>query len=139
VVLSAPQGVDETTHLAIASGFLDGLTARHYTKLAAALDPDARFRAMLPGGPSEWHGPTEIADTFRGWFGSADDFEVLGTVVGDVAGRVQMTWRFRLRPAPFDVGEGWHLIEQHAFADLSGAIVALDLVCSGFRAEPTQP
>ena len=49
--------------------------------------------------------------------------------------RLQMTWRFRLRPAPFDIGEGWHVIEQHAFADVTERIDALDLVCSGFRAE----
>ena len=48
-----------------------------------------------------------------------------------------MTWRIRLRPAPFEIGDGWHLIEQHVFADIADRIEALDLVCSGFRAEPT--
>jgi hypothetical protein len=65
----------------------------------------------------------------------ADAFEVVDTTVGEVAGRLQMTWRFRLRPAPFDIGDGWHVIEQHAFADVTERIEALDLVCSGFRAE----
>jgi hypothetical protein len=31
----------------------------------------------------------------------------------------------------------WHVIEQHAFADVADTIEALDLVCSGFPAEPT--
>jgi hypothetical protein len=46
-----------------------------------------------------------------------------------------MTWRIRLRPAPFAIGDGWHLIEQHAFADIAETIETLELVCSGFRAE----
>jgi len=121
---------------AIAASFLDGLTTRDYARLTTALDPAVRFRALLPGGPSEWHSPTAVAETFHGWFGTAEEFEVLATSMNHVARRVQMTWRFRLRQAPFDIGEGWHVIEQHAFADLSDTIQALDLVCSGFHAEP---
>jgi hypothetical protein len=47
-----------------------------------------------------------------------------------------MSWRVRVRPAPFGIGEGWHLIEQQAYADVAGSIEALDVLCSGFRAEP---
>jgi hypothetical protein len=71
------------------------------------------------------------------WFGEAARFEVVDATVGEIAGRLQMTWRIRLRPAPFDIGDGWHLIEQHAFADVTETIRTLDLVCSGFRAERT--
>jgi hypothetical protein len=97
--------------------------------------PKIQFRALLPGGPSEWQGPGETADILRSWFGGAEQFEVIDAAVGEVAGRLQMTWRIRLRPAPFGIGDGWHLIEQHAFADAGDNIAALDLVCSGFRAE----
>jgi hypothetical protein len=116
--------------------FLEGLTTRDYGTLTASLDASVRFRALLPGGPSEWHGPTEAAGVFRSWYEQAEIFEVVETTVREVGGRQQMTWRFRLRPAPFDIGDGWHVIEQHAFADVSDRIEALDLVCSGFRAEP---
>ncbi len=112
-----------------------GLTTRDYTRLTAALDPAVRVRALLPGGPSEWQGRAETAEVFRSWFGTADHFEVVDATVGEVAGRLHMTWRIRLRPAPYDIGDGWHLIEQHAFADVAHQIEALDLVCSGFRAE----
>jgi hypothetical protein len=115
--------------------FLEGLTARDYTRLAATMDRGVRFRALLPPGPSEWQGRAEAADVFRSWFGEAEDFEVVDATVGEVAGRLQLTWRVRLRPAPFDIGDGWHVIEQHAFADVGDTIEALDLVCSGFRAE----
>src|SRR5204863_8070300 len=81
--------------------FLEGLTTRDYATLTAALDPSVRFRALLPHGPSEWHGPTDAAQVFRSWYENADAFEVGDTTVGEVAGRLQMTWRFRVRPAPF--------------------------------------
>ena len=38
----------------------------------------------------------------------------------------------RLRPAPFGIGDGWHVIEQQAYPDAMDTIDALDL-CSGFR------
>jgi hypothetical protein len=120
----------------IAGSFIEGLATRDYEMLAASLDDDVRFRALLPPGPSEWHGRTDVTDVFRSWYADADRFDVIDATVGEVAGRLQMTWRVRLRPAPFDKGDGWHLIEQHAFADITDTIESLDLVCSGFRAAP---
>jgi hypothetical protein len=129
----------EPARWSIAGTFLEGLTTRDYQRLATALDKGVRFRALLPPGPSEWHGRDDATDVFRSWFGDADRFELVDATLGEIAGRLQMTWRIRLRPAPFDIGDGWHLIEQHAFADITDKIEALDLVCSGFRAEPTNP
>jgi hypothetical protein len=127
----------EPARWSIAGMFLECLTARDYERLAATLAPGVRFRALLQGGPSEWHGRADATDVFHKWFGEADRFEVIDATVGQIAGRLQMTWRIRLRPAPVDIGRGWHLIEQHAFADVAETIEALDLVCSGFRAERT--
>jgi len=141
-VVDTTDAVDDVTgsqpaRWSIAGMFLEGLTTRDYTRLRATLDPAVRFRALLPGGLSEWHGRTDVTEVFRSWFGNAEHFEIVEATVGEVAGRLQMTWRIRVRPAPFDIGPGWHLIEQHAFADVSERIDALDLVCSGFRPEPT--
>jgi hypothetical protein len=119
----------------IAGLFLECLTARDYERLAATLAPSVRFRALQQAGPSEWHGRAEAAHVFHSWFGEADRFEIVDATVGAIAGRLQMTWRIRLRPAPLDLGAGWHLIEQHAFSDVAETIETLDLVCSGFRAE----
>jgi hypothetical protein len=128
---------DQPARWSIAGLFLECLTARDYQRLAATLSRGVRFRALQRGGPSEWHGRVEAADVFHSWFGEADRFEVVDATVGEIAGRLQMTWRIRLRPAPFDIGAGWHLIEQHAFSDVAETIETLDLVCSGFRAERT--
>lgn len=47
--------------------------------------------------------------------------------------------RQRRRDRYITLGDGWHVIEQHAFADVTESIEALDPVCSGFRAERTTP
>jgi hypothetical protein len=120
-------------HWTIGGSFLEGLTARDFESIAGTFDPAVRFRALLPRGAEEWHGSDAATEILRSWFGSADRFDVVDATVGDVSGRLQLVWRIRLRPAPGDIGDGWHLIEQHAFLDATDRITALDLVCSGFR------
>lgn len=116
--------------------FLEGLAARDFARLGSSLSPSIRFRALLPPGPSEWEGTEAVVDTFRSWFGNARGFELMDATVGEVGGRLHPSWRLRVRPAPFGIGEGWHVIEQQAYADAGTAIDTLDLVCSGFHAEP---
>jgi hypothetical protein len=122
-----------SAHWTVGGSFLEGLTARDFEQLAATFDPAVRFRALLPGGAVEWHGREAATEILRSWFGAADRFDVVDATVGEVSGRLQLVWRIRLRPAPGDIGDGWHLIEQHAFLDAPERITALDLVCSGFR------
>jgi hypothetical protein len=127
----------EPARWSLAGQFLESLSARDYARMAGTLAEDVRLRALLPTGASEWHGRTDVTETFASWYAGADDFEVVDASVGEVARRLLMTWRIRVRPAPHDDGDGWHLIEQHAFADAGDAIEALDLVCSGFRIDRT--
>lgn len=116
--------------------FLEALAARDYRLMATTLAPDVRFRAMLPPGPMGWEGSATVADVFSSWFGSAETFELVDATVGEVGGRLHMSWRLRVRPAPFGIGDGWHVIEQHAYADAGETIRSLDLLCSGFRPDP---
>lgn len=115
--------------------FLEGLANRDYEKLAASLAPGVRFRALLPPGPQESAGVDAVAGAFRSWFGDAEEFELVGAVVGEVGGRLHLSWRIRIRPAPFDIGESWHVIEQQIYADAGDTIEAIDLLCSGFNPE----
>ena len=115
--------------------FLEALANRDYARMAATLNPTVRFRAMLPPGPMDWEGSEEVSGVFSSWFGDAEGFEVVDAAVGEVGGRLHLSWRLRLRPAPFAIGEGWHVIEQQAYADAGDTIEALDLVCSGFHPE----
>ncbi len=50
-------------------------------------------------------------------------------------GRLHLSWRARVRPAPFGIGEGWHVIEQDGYADATDSIKTSDLLCSGFHTE----
>lgn len=113
--------------------FLESLATRDYEQMASTLSCDVRFRAMLPPGPMDWQGADEVAGVFGSWFGEADDFEVVDATVGEVGGRLHLSWRLRVRPAPFGIGDGWHVIEQQAYADAGETIESLDLLCSGFR------
>jgi len=75
------------------------------------------------GGPcSQWQGPPQVAEALRSWFGEADDFELVDATVGEIGGRLHLSWRIRVRPAPFGIGEGWHVIEQHGYADATDSI-----------------
>lgn len=113
--------------------FLESLADRDYERMATTLDPAARFRALLPPGPMDFEGPDAITAAFSSWFGDAEAFELLDAMVGEIGGRLHLSGRLRLRPAPFAMGEGWHVIEQQAYADASDTIESLDLLCSGFH------
>lgn len=113
--------------------FLEALANRDYQGLASTLSSGVHFRAMLPPGPMDWDGRDEVADVFASWFGAADDFELIDATVGEVGGRLHLSWRLRVRPAPFGIGDDWHVIEQQVYADAEDTIEALDLLCSGFR------
>ena len=128
----APQSV---ARWSVGGVFLEAFANRDYQQMAATLAPDVRFRAMLPPGPMDWEGPTAVAEVFSSWFGGADDFELLDAEVGEVGGRLHLSWRVRVRPAPFGIGDGWHVIEQQAYADAGDTIRSLDLLCSGFHCE----
>ena len=123
----------------VGGAFLEALATRDYALLAATLAPAVRMRAMLPRGPRSWDGPASVADAFRGWFAAAEDFELVDAAVGEVGGRLHLSWRARVRPAPFDIGAGWHVVEQQAYVDATDVIESLDLLCSGFRREEAAP
>ena len=135
--MSTSHGTETVARWSVGGVFLEALASRDYSLMGTTLAPSVRFRAMLPPGPMDWQGRDEVAGVFGSWFGDAKDFELIDATVGEVGGRLHMSWRLRVRPAPFGIGEGWHVIEQQAYADAAEAIESLDLLCSGFHPEPT--
>jgi hypothetical protein len=127
--------VESMARWSVGGIFLEALANRDYQQMAATLAPQARFRAMLPPGPMNWDGADTISGVFSSWFGEAEDYELVDAAVGEVGGRLHLSWRLRIRPAPFGIGDGWHVIEQQAYADAGDTIDAIDLLCSGFRPE----
>lgn len=127
--------IDTVARWSAGGVFLEALAKRDYTRMATTLGATIRFRALLPPGLMEWEGPENVAETFKSWFGGAAEFQLLDATVGEVSGRLHLSWRIRLRPAPFGIGEGWHVIEQQGYADADESIETLDLLCSGFNSE----
>ena len=133
--MSATQDPQTVARWSVGGVFLESLANRNFVRLAETLAPEVRFRAMLPPGPMDWEGADTVSGVFGSWFGDADDFELIDATVGEVGGRLHLSWRLRVRPAPFGIGDGWHVIEQQAYADAGDTIAALDLLCSGFHPE----
>jgi hypothetical protein len=130
--LATPNGVDLEARGSAGSELLRALAARDFDRMPDCFEPAATMRAMLPSGPAEFHGATQIVENLRIWFGGADEFELLDGSVGEVAGRPHVTWRLRLHPTPWG-DDAWHVIEQHAYLQAGERIAAIDLLCSGFQ------
>ena len=134
--MAATEGAPQTVaRWSVGGRFLEAFANRDYQQMAATLSPDVHLRAMLPPGPMDWQGQTIVAEVFGSWFRDAEDFELVDAAVGEVGGRLHLSWRVRVRPAPFGIGDGWHVIEQQAYADAGDSINSVDLLCSGFHAE----
>jgi hypothetical protein len=117
-----------------ADAFLEGLAAQDFAQLGGALAADACLRALLPSGLWEWAGADVIAHRFERWFGGTEDFELVEAAVGEVGGRLHLSWRLRLRAGR--LGAGWFTVEQQVYADADdGHIARLDLLCTGYRPE----
>ena len=84
----------------VGGAFSEALANRDYTRMAITLAPNVRFRALLPPGPQEFEGPDDVTAAFRSWFGDVDEFELVDAAVGEVGGRLHLSWRIRVRPAP---------------------------------------
>jgi hypothetical protein len=120
-----------TTRWSAGGGLLEALASRDFARMSDCFEPAAAMRALLPRGPAEFQGATQIVEAFRGWFGNAEGFEVLGGTVGEVGGRLHVAWRLRVRPTPRGDSR-WHVIEQQAYLRVGERIDAIDLLCSGF-------
>ena len=106
------------------------LAERDFARLAETFAPDVRMRALIPPGPVELAGAESAAERFATWFGGWDALELVQSGIDEIGDRVHVFYRLRVQR----LGDAWKVIEQHVFCALAeGRIVALDLVCSGFR------
>jgi hypothetical protein len=116
--------------------FLDSIAARDFVRLAAALTPDVTMQALVPSGLRELTGRNAVCTAFAGWFDDLTDYQMQEAILAEVADRLLLQWRIRVRAGR--LGDGWFLVEQHAFAESAadGRIDRLRLLCSGYRPDP---
>lgn len=136
--MTRPSAVPETAAAppwSVGGLLLESLATRDFDRLEACFTPRATMRALIPPGLKECEGAAQVAECIRSWFGGAEQFEVLDGTVGEVGGRVHVSWRLRLRPTPWG-DDSWHVIEQQAYLRAGEQIEALDLLCSGFQPDP---
>src|SRR5437660_1775472 len=131
-VPTAEADVAATVERASARKFLELLAARDFERLAASLASDAHARFLLPHGLEEYDGGEAIVARIRSWFGSATVFDLTSSTEDEVGMRHRISWRFNV------VRDGSRqVIEQLVYLDLGPqGIQRIDLLCSGFLAEP---
>ncbi len=131
-VPTAEADVAATVERASARRFLELLAARDFDGLAASLASDAHARFLLPHGLEEYDGGDAIVARIRTWFGSATAFDLTSSTEDEVGVRHRISWRFSV------VRDGsQQVIEQLVYLDLGPQGVGrIDLLCSGFQAEP---
>jgi hypothetical protein len=69
---SAATSQGSTPRWSVGGLFVDALGRRDFEAMADCLDPDVRFRGLIPPGPFEVAGPEEVMARFRRWFGGPD-------------------------------------------------------------------
>jgi hypothetical protein len=128
---------DGQLSLAVAGRLIDGLAARDFDAVVAALTDDVTFRALLPRGVLDLNGRAAVRSTLSTWFGGADQWEMVEAVVGEVGGRIHLRWRLQLTNP--DIGPGRFLVEQQVYADTGtdGRLSEVALLCTGYRPERT--
>ena len=116
----------------VGEAFLTALASRDFEQVHAAFHDQIRFRALVPSGIREGINAEETTAWLRRWFEDADEFEVLNSSVDQVADRLHITYRLRLRK-----NIDWKVIEQQAYCiEKDGRIEVMNLLCSGFRPDP---
>ena len=116
----------------VGESFIQALSAQDFDSLATMFTPTVRFRSLVPSEENNASTAAQAAALLRDWFGSPDIIEIVQSTSELLSDRLHISYRLRVHD-----GDGWQLIEQHAFCTLMGERIAdMWLVCSGFRPVP---
>jgi TusA-related sulfurtransferase len=118
-----------TAHPPAVVGFIEGVRLKDYARLASALDPAVRFRALVPGELVDVGASADVVSAFRRWFDDKQDVELVSSESEELVDRTRFRYRLRLSKAGTP-----YVVEHELCGDVDGErFVALDLLCSGFR------
>ena len=123
-------GTQRSSATDLGTELITALARRDFRRLAEALAPDVRLRALIPPGPLEISNAEAVATKFASWFGDAEELELVRSGSDTVADRLHVFYRLRVRKA----GDVAKIVEQHLLCAFENdRITGLDLVCTGFR------
>lgn len=117
---------------ALAHDWVAAISRRDFDRLEGLLDPEVRFRALIPRGLREAGDPIGAVAWLRDWFGAADVYAMRSTDIALVGDRVRVTYRVDVH----EDGE-WLTVEQ-TMVGTGGTrgFARVDILCSGFRPIP---
>ena len=113
--------------------FVQSLASRDFDAIEGTFAPDVQFRALVPPGLREAQNPKDARKYIEGWFGDADEFEMVGHAISLVnRDRIHVSYRIHMREGDIDSGVPC-VVEQNIFVntDADGNMEKFDLVCSG--------
>ena len=108
--------------------FLAAIERQDFNHLEHLLEPNVRFRVLVPAKLREADEPRGAVDNFRRWFAGADHLEVMAKEVDSTADRVRFRYLIKIHD-----DDGWAVIDQSGYLAGAERIESLDIVCSGFR------
>ena len=134
---SDTSAVDGSPSFAAAGRLIDGLAVRDFGAIAATFTDDVRFRAVLPKRILDLESREAARAAFETWFATAEHWELVEAVLGEVGGRVHLRWRLRVTKP--ELGPGTFIVEQQVYADADadGTLRDVALLCTGFRPGPS--
>ena len=113
----------------VGTRFVEAVSARDESAIAACLAPGVAFRALLPPGVSERTGADDTAALLAGWFADSTELELVESQAEEVGDRLHLAYRFEgvRRGNPY-------VVEQHLYCTVAGDVIErVDLLCSGRR------
>lgn len=108
---------------------MDALVRLDFDAMAATLNPNVVFRALVPGELINVATAAETVQTFRRWLGDKKDGELVHYQSEALANKLLVEYGFRLSR-----GEQRFLVEQRVCCTVENEkLAAIDLLCSGLR------
>lgn len=113
----------------VGTRFVEAVSARNESAIAACLAPGVEFRALVPPGLRERTGADDTAALVTGWFADSTEFVLVDSQVEEIGDRVHVAYRFE------GVEDGDpYVVEHHLYCVVAGDVIErADLLCSGFR------
>jgi hypothetical protein len=109
--------------------YLKALAGKDFAAIRALLSADVTFRALIPSGLRQAKGADEATAMIQQWYADCDVIEVLSVSTALVGDRNGVSYRLRVHE-----NDAWYTVGQQVFYTVKdGKVIALDLLCSGFR------